>query len=71
MRARFTLFGLAVLIVVALAAGAVAQNGAPASPTGQNPVARSVTEQQILDQFGRARGNVSIPDLKESMLEQP
>ncbi len=71
MRARFTVFGLAVLIVVALAAGAVAQNGAPASPTGQNPVARSVTEQQILDQFGRAQGNVSIPDRKAAMLEQP
>lgn len=71
MATRLAGFGLIAITTAALAAAAAAQQPAPTSPTGQNPVERSVTEQQILQQSGRAHGAVTIPDFKEAMLEQP
>jgi formate dehydrogenase subunit gamma len=72
MRPRLTSLGLTVLIVAMAAASAVAQTARePSAPTGADAIARSVTEQQILEQFGRAQGDVGIPDRKAAVLEQP
>jgi len=49
---------------------AMAQNNAP-SPTGSNPTAQSVTEQQVLEELGKVKGRGAIPDPKEVVLEQP
>jgi formate dehydrogenase subunit gamma len=65
---------LAILVLVAsltaCALPALAQTDAR-SPTGSNPVAQSVTEQQILKEMRTVKGRVAIPDPKEAVLEQP
>ena len=48
MWARLAAFGLVATILAMLVAGATAQQNAPSSPTGQTPIARSVTERQML-----------------------
>ena len=42
-----------------------------ANPSGQNPTAASVREDQLLRELNKLQGRVSIPDGKASMLEQP
>ena len=71
------------LIRIALAAlmlsgGAVAyaQTGgasavSPGNPSGQNPTAASVREDQLLRELNKLHGRVSIPDGKAATLEQP
>ena len=49
---------------------AMAENNVP-SPTGSNPTAQSVTEQQVLEELGKVKGRGAIPDPKEVVLEQP
>src|SRR3974390_1710121 len=51
------------LLVVALPAASVAQQ--------VNPRASSVNEQQLLQEFDRIQGRVSIPDQRSSVLMQP
>jgi formate dehydrogenase subunit gamma len=65
-------------IVMTLSSAAVAQHGkdtppAPAtqSPSGANPTADSVKEQQLLQELGKLEGRVTIPDRKAAILEQP
>jgi formate dehydrogenase subunit gamma len=45
-----------------------AQSG---SPSGANPTAQSVNEQQLLQELGKLQGRVTIPDYKAALLEQP
>jgi formate dehydrogenase subunit gamma len=58
--------GAMLLAVVLLAAPAGAQD-----PSGSNPTAQSVNEQQLLDELQKIQGRVTIPDRKASLLEQP
>lgn len=44
---------------------------APASGQQVNPTASSVKEQQLLQEFNRIQGRVSIPDQRSGVLEQP
>jgi formate dehydrogenase subunit gamma len=70
---------LAVLaMAIALASPAAAQHGkdkppAPAveSPSGANPTAEAVKEQQLLQELRKLEGRVTIPDSKAATLEQP
>lgn len=57
---------------------ALAQHGrdvAPApqagTPSGANPTAQAVSEQQLLQELNRLQGRVTIPDAKAAILEQP
>jgi len=56
----------ALLLLVALAAPAQAQQ-----PNSVNPTASSVKEQQLLQELNRIQGRVSIPDARSGVLEQP
>src|SRR5215475_10194649 len=56
----------ALLLLVALAAPAQAQQ-----PSSVNPTASSVKEQQLLQELNRVQGRVSIPDQRSGVLEQP
>jgi formate dehydrogenase subunit gamma len=61
-------------IVGALALLCVAMSPHPAAaqqPTGVDPMASSVNEQQLLQQFKTIQGRGSIPDIKSSTIEQP
>ncbi len=57
---------LCLLAIVLAAIPAVAQQ-----PTSVNPTASAVKEQQLLDQFNKVQGRISIPDTRESVLEHP
>src|SRR5947207_4772083 len=61
-----TLATWALLLLVALAAPAQAQQ-----PNSVNPTASSVKEQQLLQELNRIQGRVSIPDARSGVLEQP
>jgi len=68
-QARFIIGALAVVVVLALAAPAGAQQ-----PTSVNPTAASVKEQQLLNALGSGgsvSGRVSIPDQKSGNLIHP
>ncbi|NUR12768.1 MAG: formate dehydrogenase subunit gamma [Bradyrhizobium sp.] len=56
-------FGACALLLVIVAA--------PASAQQVNPTASSVKEQQLLQEFNRIQGRVSIPDQRSGVLEQP
>src|SRR3954447_9150147 len=70
-----------IIIFVALlgaAAPACAQHGQDVAPSGQmmtpsgrNPTADSVTEQQLLKEMHKLQGRITIPDYKAALLEQP
>jgi formate dehydrogenase subunit gamma len=69
-QARFTIGALAVALILALAAPAHAQP----NPSGVNPTAASVKEQQLLNALGSGdaiHGRVSIPDQKSANLIHP
>lgn len=61
------------IIRLAFGAGALFLVIAAAPAWGQqvNPTASSVKEQQLLQQFNRIQGRVSIPDQRSGVLEQP
>jgi formate dehydrogenase subunit gamma len=63
---RFAVGALALLLVVAAAVPAAAQQ-----PTSVNPTASSVQEQQLLRQLQQVQGRVTIPDSKSGTLIQP
>src|SRR4029450_13668725 len=63
---RLALGAWALLLLVALAAPAQAQQ-----PSSVNPTASSVKEQQLLQELNRIQGRVSIPDQRSGVLEQP
>jgi formate dehydrogenase subunit gamma len=63
---RSALGAWALLLLVALAAPALAQQ-----PSSVNPTASSVKEQQLLQELNRIQGRVSIPDQRSGLLEQP
>jgi formate dehydrogenase subunit gamma len=64
-------------IVPALAAAVlafgllVAPAGAQEDPSGSNPTAQAVNEQQLLEELNKIQGRVTIPDPKAATLEQP
>lgn len=45
--------------------------GAQQSPSGNNPTAQALSEQQLLDELNKIQGRVSIPDSKAATLQQP
>src|SRR3972149_8455174 len=57
---------LALLVVLAMAPPAAAQQ-----PTSVNPTASSVNEDQLLQQLRRIEGRGTIPHTKSYVLEQP
>ena len=69
-QARFIIGALALIVVVAMAAPASAQQQ-PQTPRELNPTASSVQEDQLLRQMRIIDGRVSIPDAKSGNLEQP
>ena len=60
-RAALLAFGLIVAVGVS----------PPVSAQGFNPTANSVKEEQLLREFQKVQGRVSIPDAKASVLENP
>lgn len=55
-----------ILVLGLLAAPAHAQ-----STTANDPAAQAVSEQQLLDEFGKIKGRITIPDQKAATLQQP
>lgn len=45
--------------------------GAQEGPSGSNPTAQGVTEQQLLDELHKIQGRITIPDRKAATLQQP
>lgn len=58
----------AVILIVGLLA--IAPAGAQA-PSGTNPTAQAVNEQQLLDELSKIQGRITIPDKKAATLQQP
>ncbi len=65
-RVRYVIGAFALLLIVAVAVPAGAQQ-----PTSVNPTASSVKEQQLLQELSRIQGRGTIPDVKSYVLEQP
>ena len=63
---RTVLAALGLMVVVGLGTGSAQQ-----PPSGTNPTAMSVKEDQLLRELNKLQGRVSIPDGKASLLEQP
>lgn len=77
-RSAFVALGFAILMALGVSGKADAQHGRdvppPAQttqPSGSNPTAQSVNEQQLLQQLNKLQGRVTIPDGKAAVLEQP
>jgi formate dehydrogenase subunit gamma len=73
-QARFIIGALALALILAVAPLAHAQQPTVANPTGVNPTAASVKEQQLLNALGNGdaiHGRVSIPDQKSANLIHP
>ena len=64
--ARFVIGALALMLVVAVAAPASAQQ-----PSSVNPTASSVNEDKLLGELNRISGRCTIPDQKACTIEQP
>lgn len=45
--------------------------GAQESPSGSNPTAQAVSEQQLFKELQKIQGRITIPDTKAATLEQP
>jgi formate dehydrogenase subunit gamma len=63
---RLLMAALGLALAVSVTAPAFAQN-----PSGANPTARAVNEEQLLRELDKLTGRVSIPDGKAAILEQP
>ena len=63
---RTVLAALGLMVVVGLGTASAQQ-----APSGTNPTAMSVKEDQLLRELNKLQGRVSIPDGKASLLEQP
>jgi formate dehydrogenase subunit gamma len=78
-RPQNALAGMALALLMIAAGGpSLAQHGqdplppaAATSPSGADPTAEAVKEQQLLRELGKLQGRVSIPDYKAATLEQP
>src|SRR3954451_3754115 len=73
-QARFIIGTLALTLILAVAPLAQAQQPTVANPTGVNPTAASVKEQQLLNALGKGdaiHGRVTIPDQKSANLIHP
>src|SRR3954452_16772635 len=71
---RFFFWSLALALILAVAPLAHAQQPTVANPSGVNPTAASVKEQQLLNALGNGdaiHGRVSIPDQKSANLIHP
>src|SRR5260370_2782222 len=68
-RLRFIVGAMTLVLMVAVAAPAPAQQRNPDSSV--NPTASSVKEDQLLNEFNRISGRCSIPDQKACTIEQP
>lgn len=67
--ARYIVGAMALMLIVALAAPAGAQQRNPDNSV--NPTASSVREDQLLQELQRVQGRVSIPDQRSGTLIQP
>jgi formate dehydrogenase subunit gamma len=67
--ARFIIGALALMLAVAIAAPAGAQQRNPDNSV--NPTASSVREDQLLQELQRVQGRISIPDQRAATLIQP
>ena len=65
-RLRFVVGALALVMFIAVAAPAGAQQ-----PSSVNPSASAVKEEQLLRQLRQVEGRITIPDNKAAVLEQP
>src|SRR3954466_2817463 len=63
---RTVLAALGLMVVVGLGTASAQQ-----PPSGTNPTAMSVKEDQLLRELNKLQGRVTIPDGKASLLEQP
>ncbi|WP_353645249.1 formate dehydrogenase subunit gamma [Mesorhizobium sp. WSM2239] len=60
------------LAAIVLSVGLLlAPAGAQEGPSGSNPTAQSVNEQQLLQELNKIQGRITIPDAKAATLEQP
>jgi formate dehydrogenase subunit gamma len=64
---RSVLGAMAISFLFGLTVPALAQK----QPDSVNPSADAVTEQRLLQEFGRVQGRISIPDKRESVLIHP
>jgi formate dehydrogenase subunit gamma len=71
--ARRALAALALALILSAAPALAQQPGTagPPGPSGSNPTAMSVTEEQLLQEFNKLRGRVTVPDQQAGMLQQP
>jgi formate dehydrogenase subunit gamma len=60
-----------ILAVIVLALGLLAGPALAQNPSGSNPTAQAVREQQLLDELNRIQGRITIPDDKAAVLQQP
>jgi formate dehydrogenase subunit gamma len=60
-----------ILAVIVLALGLLAGPATAQNPSGSNPTAQAVSEQQLLDELNRIQGRITIPDDKAAVLQQP
>src|SRR5687768_994305 len=65
-QARFIVGALALMLAVAVATPAQAQQ-----PSSVNPTASSVKEEQLLQELNRISGRCTLPDQKACLIEQP
>ncbi|MFC6488614.1 formate dehydrogenase subunit gamma [Nitratireductor sp. GCM10026969] len=68
---RFGPIGPALAVIVLAFGLLVAPAAAQEGPSGSNPTAQSVNEQQLLQELNKIQGRVSIPDANAGTLEQP
>jgi formate dehydrogenase subunit gamma len=61
----------ALIAVLALVVLANVGTASAQQPSGSNPTALSVQEDQLLREFGKLQGQVTLPDEKSAVLEQP
>lgn len=62
---------LPVLVMMLLAFGLLTGPASAQEPSGSNPTAEAVSEQQLLEKLNRIQGRVTIPDGRASVLMQP
>jgi len=74
----FLRLGLTLCALVLIATPAPAQHGrdvppsaATGAPSGANPTAQAVTEEQLFREMRKLEGRVTIPDSKAAILQQP
>lgn len=59
------------MAVLAIAVMASIASAPAQQPSGSNPTAMSVTEDQLMQEFGKLQGRITIPNTQLATLEQP